>query len=195
MAYPGPAIIEFRVARTEDVYPWVLGGTSLGEVLPDTPYEARVRGRSASTSGRRPQRQGCERPMSKHTLVATVEEGPVVLNRVLSLFRQRSFAIESLASAAPTSRHHAPDDGRRRRAHGRRAGHQAAVQSHRGPQGQRPDRGPAVERELALIKVSCKAAPQRAEIMQIADIYRARIVDVATSSLMVEVTGPTDKVD
>jgi acetolactate synthase I/II/III large subunit len=37
-AYPGPAIIEFRVARTEDVYPWVLGGTSLGEVLPDTPY-------------------------------------------------------------------------------------------------------------------------------------------------------------
>jgi acetolactate synthase I/II/III large subunit len=37
-AYPGPAIIEFRVARAEDVYPWVLGGTSLGEVLPDTPY-------------------------------------------------------------------------------------------------------------------------------------------------------------
>jgi acetolactate synthase-1/2/3 large subunit len=39
IAYSGPAIIEFRVARTEDVYPWVLGGTSLGEVLPDTPYE------------------------------------------------------------------------------------------------------------------------------------------------------------
>jgi acetolactate synthase I/II/III large subunit len=39
MAYPGPAIVEFQVARTEDVYPWVLGGTSLGEVLPDTPYE------------------------------------------------------------------------------------------------------------------------------------------------------------
>ncbi len=31
-AYAGPAIVEFRVARTEDVYPWVLGGTSLGEV-------------------------------------------------------------------------------------------------------------------------------------------------------------------
>jgi acetolactate synthase I/II/III large subunit len=39
MAYPGPAIVEFQVARTEDVYPWVLGGTALGEVLPDTPYE------------------------------------------------------------------------------------------------------------------------------------------------------------
>ena len=54
---------------------------------------------------------------------------------------------------------------------------------------------PRVERELALVKVSCKAAPQRAEVMQIADIYRARIVDVAGSSLMVEVTGPTVKVD
>src|SRR5260370_24942245 len=49
MAYPGPAIIEFRVARTEDVYPWVLGGTSLGDVLPDTPYEA-VRERALATA-------------------------------------------------------------------------------------------------------------------------------------------------
>jgi acetolactate synthase-1/2/3 large subunit len=40
MAYPGPAIIEFQVARHEDVYPWVLGGTALGDVLPDTPYQA-----------------------------------------------------------------------------------------------------------------------------------------------------------
>jgi acetolactate synthase-1/2/3 large subunit len=39
-AYAGPALVEFQVAREEDVYPWVLGGTSLGEVLPDTPFEA-----------------------------------------------------------------------------------------------------------------------------------------------------------
>jgi acetolactate synthase-1/3 small subunit len=52
-----------------------------------------------------------------------------------------------------------------------------------------------VERELALVKVSCKSAPQRAEVMQIADIYRARVVDVASTSLMIEVTGPTPKVD
>jgi acetolactate synthase-1/2/3 large subunit len=38
MAFPGPAIIEFRVVRDEDVYPWVLAGTALGDVLPDTPY-------------------------------------------------------------------------------------------------------------------------------------------------------------
>jgi acetolactate synthase-1/2/3 large subunit len=53
MAYPGPAIIEFRVSRTEDVYPWVLGGTSLGEVLPDTPYEG-VRERVLATAGPSP---------------------------------------------------------------------------------------------------------------------------------------------
>jgi acetolactate synthase-1/2/3 large subunit len=53
MAYPGPAIIEFRVARTEDVYPWVLGGTSLGEVLPDTPYEA-ARERALASAGPSP---------------------------------------------------------------------------------------------------------------------------------------------
>src|SRR5712691_3870866 len=53
MAYPGPAIIEFRVVRTEDVYPWVLGGTSLGDVLPDTPYEA-VRERVLAGAGPSP---------------------------------------------------------------------------------------------------------------------------------------------
>jgi acetolactate synthase I/II/III large subunit len=54
MAYPGPAIIEFRVARTEDVYPWVLGGTSLGEVLPDTAFEQPARERALAAAGPSP---------------------------------------------------------------------------------------------------------------------------------------------
>lgn len=52
-----------------------------------------------------------------------------------------------------------------------------------------------VERELALVKVFSRNASSRAEIMQVADIYRARVVDVGQSSLTVEVTGPTDKID
>ena len=52
-----------------------------------------------------------------------------------------------------------------------------------------------VERELALIKVTSKSPALRAEIMQVADIYRARVVDVAMGSLVIEVTGPTDKID
>jgi len=51
-----------------------------------------------------------------------------------------------------------------------------------------------VARELALIKVAAKAE-DRSEIMQIVDIYRAKIVDVATESLTVEVTGGEDKID
>jgi acetolactate synthase-1/3 small subunit len=52
-----------------------------------------------------------------------------------------------------------------------------------------------VDRELALIKVSSKTSTNRSEIMQIVDIFRGRIVDVAHGSLIVEVTGPTEKID
>jgi acetolactate synthase-1/3 small subunit len=51
-----------------------------------------------------------------------------------------------------------------------------------------------VSRELTLIKV--KSSPEtRSEIMQIVDIFRAKIVDVSSGSLMVEATGDEDKVD
>jgi acetolactate synthase-1/3 small subunit len=51
-----------------------------------------------------------------------------------------------------------------------------------------------VTRELALIKVKASAST-RSEIMQIVDIFRANIVDVAPGSLTVEVTGDEDKVN
>jgi acetolactate synthase-1/3 small subunit len=53
---------------------------------------------------------------------------------------------------------------------------------------------PAVLRDLALIKV--KAVPeQRAEIANLASIFRARIVDVAPDSVIVEITGTEDKIE
>src|SRR5260370_35748544 len=133
--------------------------------------------------------------MSKHTLVATVEEGPATLNRVLSLFRQRSFAIESLSIGRTNEpgimRLTMVVDG------ARSAVEQVTKQLYKVIEVRKVSdlsEDARLERELALIKVSCKAAPQRAEGMRIADIYRARIVDVASSSLMVEPTGPTAKV-
>jgi acetolactate synthase-1/3 small subunit len=134
--------------------------------------------------------------MAKHTIVATVEEGPATLNRVLSLFRQRSFAIESLSigrtNEAGIMRLTMVVDG------ARSAVEQVTKQLYKVIEVRKVSdltEDARVERELALVKVSCKAAPQRAEVMQITDIYRARIVDVAGSSLMIEVTGPTTKVD
>jgi acetolactate synthase I/III small subunit len=134
--------------------------------------------------------------MAKHTLVATIEEGPATLNRVLSLFRQRSFAIESLSigrtNEAGIMRLTMVVDG------ARSAVEQVIKQLYKVIEVRKVSdlsEDPRVERELALVKVSARAGAQRAEVMQIADLYRARIVDVATSSLMVEVTGPTEKVD
>lgn len=53
----------------------------------------------------------------------------------------------------------------------------------------------SVERELALIKVAAETGAARAEIMQIANIFRAQIVDVGTRTLVLQVAGDTDKID
>lgn len=52
----------------------------------------------------------------------------------------------------------------------------------------------AVSRELSLIKVSC-APNNRHEIIQIVDIFRAKVVDVAPHALIIELTGTGDKID
>jgi len=50
-----------------------------------------------------------------------------------------------------------------------------------------------VDRELVLIKVTADSS-NRGEIMQLADVFRARIVDVAAKSLIIEVTGDAEKI-
>lgn len=119
-----------------------------------------------------------------------------MLNRVVSLFRQRGFAIDSLAIGrtheAHVSRLTMVVDG------SKTAIEQVVKQLYKIIEVRKVSditEDQRVERELALIKVSSKNATLRAEIMQIVDIYRARVVDVALGSLTVEVTGPTDKID
>ena len=98
--------------------------------------------------------------MSKHTLVATVEEGPATLNRVLSLFRQRSFAIESLSIGRTNEtgimRLTMVVDG------AKSAVEQVTKQLYKVVEVRKVSdlsEDPRVERELALVKVSCKTAP------------------------------------
>ncbi len=132
----------------------------------------------------------------RHTLVATMEESPSTLNRVVSLFRQRGFAIDSLSIGrthdAHISRLTMVVDG------SRTAVEQVIKQLYKIIEVRKVSdltEDQTVERELALIKVTSKNSALRAEIMQIVDIYRGRIVDVAPGSLIVEVTGPNDKID
>jgi acetolactate synthase-1/3 small subunit len=128
--------------------------------------------------------------------VATLEDQPSVLNRVVSLFRQRGFAIESLT----IGRTHEPHvsrltlvvDGQKT------AIEQVIKQLYKVIEVRKVSdltHDTKVERELALVKVFSRNSSMRAEIMQVADIYRARVVDVSHNSLTVEVTGPSDKVD
>lgn len=132
---------------------------------------------------------------TKHTLVALVEDKPGVLNRAASLFRRRGFNIQSLAVG------HSEQPGLSRMTIVV-AGDSAQVEQVR----KQLDKlinvvrvsditeEELVARELALIKVNATAST-RSEIIQIVDIFRANIVDVAADSLIVEVTGDEDKVD
>ncbi len=131
----------------------------------------------------------------RHTLVALVEDKPGVLTRMASLFRRRGFNIESIAvghSELPNlSRMTIVVNG------GANILEQVRKQLSKVVNVVKVADVTAdniTVRELALIKVKATSST-RSEIIEIADIFRANIVDVATDSLTVEITGDEDKVD
>jgi len=132
---------------------------------------------------------------TKHTLVALVEDRPGVLNRMASLFRRRSFNIESIAvghSEVPhLSRVTIVVDGTTTSVEQVRKQLDKVIDVVKVSDITGDD---IVVRELALIKVRATSAT-RSEIMQIVDIFRANIVDVASDSVTIEVTGDENKID
>jgi acetolactate synthase-1/3 small subunit len=130
----------------------------------------------------------------KHALSVLVENKPGVLTRVAGLFARRGFNIDSLVVAETEnpqlSRMTITVDEQDRTVE------QVTKQLHKlinvlkitdlDPTG-------SVERELLLVKV--KADTQtRAEIMQMVEIFGARIVDVTSEVLLIEMTGTREKV-
>lgn len=130
----------------------------------------------------------------KHTLAVLVENKSGVLSRVASLFSRRGYNIDSLAVGVTED----PDISRITIVvHGDdHVLEQVTKQLNKLIDVIKvSDIGSddAVERELALIKVAADV-DTRAEIIQIANIFRARIVDVAAKSMTVEVTGDEGKI-
>jgi acetolactate synthase-1/3 small subunit len=132
---------------------------------------------------------------TKHILVAMVNDKPGVLNRMASLFRRRGFNIESIAvghSELPgVSRVTIVVDGAAAMVEQARKQLEKVIDVIKVFDVSGED---TVTRELALVKVRATTA-SRSEIMQVVDIFRAKIVDVAFDSVTVEVTGDENKMD
>src|ERR671920_685949 len=130
-----------------------------------------------------------------HTFVVYVDNKPGVLNRVSSLFRRRAFNIESLTvghtELSGLSRMTIVVDTDERGARLVEANLYKLLPVRRVDN---ITRVPTIARDLAMIKVSA-TGDARTQVMQLVDVYRARIVDVSPESLVIETTGTEDKID
>src|SRR5205085_3186728 len=130
-----------------------------------------------------------------HTFAVYVDNKPGVLNRVASLFRRRAFNIESLTVG------HTETEGISRMTvvvntdeYGAR---RLEAHLYKLVPCRRVDNitnASSIARDLALIKVAA-TGDARTQVMQLVDVYRARIVDVSPESLVIETTGTEDKID
>ena len=133
--------------------------------------------------------------LRRHTFVVYVEDKPGVLNRVASLFRRRAFNIESLTVGHSET----PDASRmtivvRTDAIGARRLEANLYKLVNVVRVQDITAGAAIFRELAMIKVTA-TADTRTHVMQLVDVFRARVVDVAPDAVVIETTGTEDKID
>ena len=133
--------------------------------------------------------------MSKHTLSVLVENKPGVLTRIAGLFSRRGFNIDSLA-VGPTEH---PEVSRMT----------VVVDVEDLPLEQvtkqlnklvevlkvvELDQNASVQREILLVKVRADMQT-RSHILETAQLFRAKVVDVATDAVTIEATGSSDKLD
>jgi len=132
-----------------------------------------------------------------HTIVALVQDHPGVLNRIASMFRRRGFNIASLAVG------HSETPGLSRMTFVVDSDQDAVVDQVTKQlrkiievvQVSDLSKEDIVARELALVKVRAPNALIRSEIIQVVELFRAKIVDVGSESVVIEVTGDEDKIE
>jgi acetolactate synthase-1/3 small subunit len=133
--------------------------------------------------------------MSRHTLSVLVENKPGVLARIAGLFSRRGFNIDSLA-VGPTEH---PEISRMT----------IVVNVEESPLEQvtkqlnklvevikivELDSAASVSRELLLVKVKADAA-SRGQVLEVVQLFKAKVVDVATDAVTIQVTGNQDKLE
>jgi acetolactate synthase-1/3 small subunit len=130
-----------------------------------------------------------------NTLVIHVENKPGVLARVASLFRRRGFNIDSLT----VGRTQRPEVSRMTITMEADRDHALRIEAHLYKLVnvllvENITTESVIARDLAMIKVA--ATPEsRSRVLELAKVFRARVVDVAQESLTIEITGTEDKID
>jgi acetolactate synthase-1/3 small subunit len=132
----------------------------------------------------------------KQVLIVLVEDKPGVLNRIASLFRRRNFNIESIVAGhsevpGTTRLTIVTDEEERLR---RNIIRQNLLKLINVIEVVDVTERPCIIREYALIKIKAGGAT-RGEVGSLVEMYRGRIVDVGTRSLVIEVTGEPSKLD
>jgi acetolactate synthase-1/3 small subunit len=133
--------------------------------------------------------------MTSHIFSVLVEDSPGVLSRVTGLFSRRVYNIESLAvgpcEQPATSRITIVVTGNDVQIEQVKKQLNKLIEVIKVLDVSDSEH---VERELAMIKVRAEPGTARSEIMQIAGIFRAKIIDVGSETLVVEVTGDSGKI-
>jgi len=130
-----------------------------------------------------------------NTFMVYVENKPGVLTRVASLFRRRAFNIDSLTvgrtekpevSRMTITVDADRDQARRIEANLYKLVNVLLVEN--------ITNQPAIIRDLAMIRVAA-THDARSHVLELAAVFRARVVDVSPESLTIEITGAEDKID
>ena len=131
----------------------------------------------------------------KHVISVLVDNKPGVLTRVSGLFSRRAYNIDSLAVGPSENKKHSRitmvvhgEDGELE---------QIIKQLHKLPDVSKVidlTSLPHVDRELVLFRVSANNRT-RHEIMSMVNAFRARVVDMADNTMVIEVTGNTEKIN
>jgi acetolactate synthase-1/3 small subunit len=130
-----------------------------------------------------------------HTFAVYVDNQPGVLNRVASLFRRRAFNIESLTVG------HTNEPGLSRMTivvetdeYGARRLEANLYKLVPVRRVENLSARPSIARDLALIKVNV-TGETRVQVMQLVEVYRAKIIDMSPESLVIEATGNEGKIE